>query len=191
MADIMQQIEAYEDHILNSIGTFVKTVLGLPVYLKDKPFIAPEKPYVTLRVITSDNSGGWGQRSKLENDMFSYFTDNNYTIEIMVYRGRPMAAMSYLISAFNSLDELKYQTMYSKGVSYLSSSDASQANTILDGDKTQLRARAIFTFNTRMLLEDIPTTPIEQVRYSIHSYNGTYADPDPLEYNDHTFVYVT
>lgn len=191
MANIMSMIEDYEDGILNAIGTFVKTVLGLPVYLKDKPFIAPTDPYVTLRVVTSDNSGGWGQRDYISEDKYSYVVDNTYAIEIMIYRGRPMPAMTYLLSAFNSLDELKYQTMYSKGVSYLSATAISQANTVLDGDKTQLRSRAVFTFNTRMILEDVETTEIETVSYSIHSYRETYEDPEPVKYDGITFVHVT
>lgn len=191
MANIMTMIEDYEDGILNAIGTFVKTVLGLPVYLKDKPFIAPDEPYVTLRVITSTDSGGWGQRYMYADDKFSYEMDNTYQIEIMICRGRPMPAMTYLLSAFRSFEELKYQTLYLKGVSFLSASNVTEANTILDADKTQLRSRAVFTFNTRLISEDIETTAIEQISYAINSFRETYDDPKPVKYEGVTFVYVT
>lgn len=191
LANIMTMIEAYEDNVLNAIGTFIKTTLGLPVYLKDKPFIAPEDPYVTLRVITSNNSGGWGERYMFADEKFSYVMDNTYQIEVMIYRGRPIPALSYLLSAFMSFDELKYQTMYSKGISFLSSSGITEANTVLDGDKTQLRGRAVFTFNTRMITEDIESTEIERVSYSIHSYRDNYDDPKPVKYDNITFVHVT
>jgi len=191
LADIMTMIEDYENNVLNSIAGFIKAVLGLPIYIKDKPFTAPETPYATLRIVTANTSGGWGQRYMYADEMFSYITDDTYQVEIMLYRGRPMPAMSYLLSAFMSLDELKYQTMYSKGVSFLSASNIAEANTVLDGANTQLRSRCIFTFNTRVVIEDIATPRIEKISYAIENYRDTYDDPIPLDYNDLTFVYVT
>lgn len=180
MANIMTMIEDYEDGILNAIGAFIKKVLGLPVYLKDKPFIAPESPYVTLRVITSTDSGGWGQKYMYTGDKLSYEMDNTYQIEVMIYRGRPMPAMTYLLSAFRGFEELKYRFLQLKGVAFLSASNVTEANTILDADKTQLRSRAIFTFNTCLISEDAETKVIDQISYTTNSFRSNYEDTKPV-----------
>lgn len=155
LANIYEQIEAYENNILENIGAFIKRLVGLPVFLMDKPFIKPDGPYLTLRIVSSDDSNGWSQKFSFENDMFSYLMDNKYDIELLACRGRPVTLLTYVLAALRGADELKYQYLYSKGVSFLSATNVAQANTILDGDKTEPRARIFLTFNTTMVVEDL------------------------------------
>ena len=89
--------------------------------------------------------------------------DNKYDIELLACRGRPVTLLTYVLAALRGADELKYQYLYSKGVSFLSATNVAQANTILDGDKTEPRARIFLTFNTTMVIEDLATTEVEQV----------------------------
>lgn len=181
MASIYEQIEAYENNILENIGAFISRLVGLPVFLMDKPFIKPDGPYLALRIVSSDDSNGWSQKFSFENDMFSYLMDNKYDIELLACRGRPVTLLTYVLAALRGADELKYQYLYSKGVSFLSATNVAQANTILDGDKTEPRARIFLTFNTTMVIEDLPTTSIEHVNMNIHSFRSTYDDPNPLD----------
>lgn len=182
MASIYEQIEAYENNILENIGAFISRLVGLPVFLMDKPFIKPDGPYLALRIVSSDDSNGWSQKFSFENDMFSYLMDNKYDIELLACRGRPVTLLTYVLAALRGADELKYQYLYSKGVSFLSATNVAQANTILDGDKTEPRARIFLTFNTTMVIEDLPTTSIEHVNMNIHSFRSTYDDPNPLDF---------
>ena len=182
LASIYEQIEAYENNILENIGAFISRLVGLPVFLMDKPFIKPDGPYLALRIVSSDDSNGWSQKFSFENDMFSYLMDNKYDIELLACRGRPVTLLTYVLAALRGADELKYQYLYSKGVSFLSATNVAQANTILDGDKTEPRARIFLTFNTTMVIEDLPTTSIEHVNMNIHSFRSTYDDPNPLDF---------
>lgn len=181
LANIYQQIEAYENAIYLNIGGFLQELVGLPVYVMDKPFIKPDTPYLALRIITSSDSGGWSYRSSIQNDMYSYEMDNTYEIELVAYRGRPTTLMSYVLAALRGAEELKYKHLYSKGLGFLGASNIAQANTIVDGDKTELRARMVMTFNTRMSIEDIATTPIEAINMHIRSFRDSYNDPIPLD----------
>lgn len=193
MVNIVAQMYAYEDNIFESIATFIKNVTGLPVWLKDKPFIAPtgNNPYITIRMITSSNSNGMGQYYNTQEDgSAQYIIDNAYQVEIMSFNGRPFPVLNYLLGAFSSFTERLYQDLYVNGVSFLSSSNVSEANSVLDGDKTLLAARMIVTFNTRMIIEDSPTNEITGVKYSLNSYPDSYENPDPLK-TEGTFNYVT
>lgn len=193
LADILPQIYTYENSIFESIATFIKSVTKLDVYIKDKPFTAPtsNNPYITIRVITSNNSGGWGQKATIQEDgSMQYYIDNTYQIEIMAYRGRPLPTLNYLLGAFYSFQELSYKTMYSKGVSFLSCSNITEANTVLDGAQTRLGARMVATFNTRMLIEDTPTTEIVEVKFTSNSYEYSYENTPPLALEGDVF-YVT
>lgn len=180
MANIYEQIEAYENGILFNIASFLKRLTGLTVYVMDKPFIAPEGPYLTLRIITSGDSGGWSQKHSEENEMFSYVMDNNYDIELTAIRGRPTTMLSYVLAALRGADELKYKYLYSKGIGFLSATSVAQANTVLDGDKTELRARIVLTFNTRMIIEDLPSRKLAKVNMNIVSFREDYNDSTPL-----------
>ena len=180
MANIYQQIEAYENALLNNIALYLKRITGLNVYVMDKPFIKPNGPYLAIRIASSDDSGGWSQLHSLENDMFSYTMDHKYDVELMAYRGRPMTLLSYVLATLRGSQELKYQYLYSKGIGFLSATNVAQANTVLDGDKTESRARMILTFNSRMTVQDIPTTPIEKINMEIHSFRESYDDLNPL-----------
>jgi len=182
LANIYEQIEAYENNILENIGAFIRRLTGLPVYLMDKPFIKPDTPYLTLRIVSSDDSNGWSQKFSYENDMFSYLMDNKYDIELLACKGRPVTLLTYVLAALRGADELKYQYLYSKGVSFLSATNVAQANTVLDGDKTEPRARIFLTFNTTMVIEDLSTTPIEHVNLNIHAFKTNYDDPTPLDF---------
>ena len=177
MANIYEQIELYENNILLNIAAFVKRLTGLNVYVMDKPFIKPDGPYMALRIVSSDDSGGWSQTYSFTDDTFSYLMDNKYEIELMAYRGRPMTMMTYILAALRGAQELKYQYLYSKGISFLSASNVAQANTILDGDKTETRARIFLTFNTTMVIDDMPTTEIESVSMVINSFRDDKSDP--------------
>lgn len=191
MANIYEQIELYENTILLNIAAFLQRLTGLPVYVMDKPFVKPTTPYLALRIVSSDDSGGWSQKYSFSNDMFSYLMDNTYEIELVAYRGRPMTLMSYVLAALRGAEELKYQYLYSKGIGFLSATNAAQANTILDGDKTEPRARMFMTFNTTMVIEDLPTTSIETINMEINSFRDTYNDQYPLELTlDRTYVVV-
>ena len=193
MANIVEQMYAYEDNVFESIATYINNVTGLPVWLKDKPFITPDgnNPYITIRMVTSGNSGGAGQFLNIQEDgSAQYVMDNSYQVEIMAYRGRPFPVLNYLQSSFHSFQERMYQDLYIKGISFLSCSNVSEANTVLDGDKTRLGARLIATFNTRMIIEDSPTTEITSVGYSLNSYQNSYEDDKPLKLED-TFNYIT
>lgn len=181
LANIYEQIEAYENAIYLNIGGFLQELVGLPVYVMDKPFPKPNSPYLALRIITSSDSGGWSYRGSIQDDMYSYEMDNTYEIELMAFRGRPTTLMSYVLAALRGAEELKYKHLYSKGIGFLAASNISQANTVVDGDKTELRARMILTFNTRMSIEDIVTTPIEAINMHIRSFRDSYNDPTPLE----------
>mgnify|MGYP006863277663 FL=1 len=180
LASIYEQIEAYENNILENIGAFIHRLVGLHVFLMDKPFIKPDGPYLALRIVSSDDSNGWSQKFSFENDMFSYLMDNKYDIELLACRGRPVTLLTYVLAALRGADELKYQYLYSKGVSFLSATNVAQANTILDGDKTEPRARIFLTFNTTMVIEDLATTEVEQVDLTVTSYRTSYEDPTPL-----------
>lgn len=181
MANIYEQIEVYENNILLNIASFLKRLTGLNVYVKDKPFVKPDGPYLTIRIMSSDDSGGWSQMYAFAGDAYSYLMDNKYQIELMAYRGRPMSLLTYILGALRGAQELKYQYLYSKGVSFLSATDIAQANTVMDGDKTETRARIFLTFNTTMILEDLGTTEIETVSMDITSFRDDKTDPDPLE----------
>jgi hypothetical protein len=180
LANIYEQIELYENHILLNIAAFLQRLTGLPVYVMDKPFVKPTSPYLALRIVSSDDSGGWSQKYSFTNDTQSYLMDNTYEIELVAFRGRPMTLMSYVLAALRGAEELKYQYLYSKGIGFLSATNAAQANTILDGDKTEPRARMFITFNTSMIIEDLPTTPIEAINMDINSFQTNYDDPNPL-----------
>lgn len=189
MANIYEQIELYENHILLSIAAFLQRLTGLPVYVMDKPFIKPTSPYLALRIVSSDDSGGWSQRYSFTNDTKSYLMDNTYEIELIAFRGRPMSLMSYVLAALRGAEELKYQYLYSKGIGFLSATNVAQANTILDGDKTEPRARMFMTFNTAMIIEDLSTTSIETISMEINSFSNSYDDPNPLNLPlDTTFI---
>lgn len=181
MANIYEQIELYENSILLNIASFLQRLVGLPVYVMDKPFVKPDGPYLALRIVSSDDSGGWAQRYSFGNDSWAYAMDNTYKIELMAFRGRPMTLMSYILAALRGAEELKYQYLYSKGIGFLSATNVAQANTILDGDKTEPRARMFLTFNTQMIIEDLVTTEIESVNMHILSFRDTYDDPLPLD----------
>lgn len=181
MANIYEQIELYENSILLNIASFLQRLVGLPVYVMDKPFVKPDGPYLALRIVSSDDSGGWSQRYSFGNDSWAYAMDNTYKIELMAFRGRPMTLMSYILAALRGAEELKYQYLYSKGIGFLSATNVAQANTILDGDKTEPRARMFLTFNTQMIIEDLVTTEIESVNMHILSFRDTYDDPLPLD----------
>lgn len=181
MANIYEQIEAYENAIYINIGGFLQELTGLPVYVMDKPFPVPTTPYLALRIITSGDSGGWSYRGALENDMYGYAMENTYDVELVAYRGRPLTLVSYVLAALRGAEELKYKHLYSKGMGFLSATNVAQANTIMDGDKTELRARMIMTFSTQMLIEDIATTPIEAINMHIRSFRDSYSDPTPLD----------
>lgn len=180
MANIYEQIELYENTILLNIASFLQRLTGLPVYVMDKPFVKPTTPYLALRIVSSDDSGGWSQKYSFTNDVQSYLMDNTYEIELVAFRGRPMTLMSYVLAALRGAEELKYQYLYSKGISFLSATNVAQANTILDGDKTEPRARMFLTFNTTMVIEDLPTTYIEAVNMHILAFKTNYDDPNPL-----------
>lgn len=182
LANILQQMYAYEDNIFECIANFIHSATSLPIYLKDKPFVAPESnnPYLTIRMITSNNSNGWGQNYQMQEDgSMQYVIDNTYQIEIMAYRGRALPTLNYLLGCFYSMQELAYQTLYTKGISFLSCSNITEANTVLDGNNTRLGARMVATFNTRMIVEDMPTTEIVKVKYTLNAYPDTY-EADPL-----------
>ena len=193
LANILSQIYAYEDNIFECIASFITNVTGLDVWLKDKPFIAPDgqNPYITVRLVTSNNSNGVGQYYQITEDGSSqYVVDNTYQVEIMAFRGRPFPVLTYLLGAFISFKEQAYQDLYSKGISFLSASNVSEANTVLDKNETRLGARLIATFNTRMIIEDAPTTEITSVKYSTTSYQNSYEDQNPIE-RDGDFTYIT
>ena len=193
LANLLSQIYAYEDNIFECIATFITNVTGLDVWLKDKPFITPngENPYITVRLITSSNSNGMGQYYKLNDDgSAQYIVDNTYQVEIMAFRGRPFPVLTFLLGAFVSFKEQAYQDLYSKGISFLSASNVSEANTVLDKSETRLGARVIATFNTRMIITDIPTTEITSVKYSTNSYQNSYEDQNPVE-RDGDFTHIT
>lgn len=115
--------------------------------------------------------------------------DNTYEIELIAFRGRPMSLMSYVLAALRGAEELKYQYLYSKGIGFLSATNVAQANTILDGDKTEPRARMFMTFNTAMIIEDLSTTSIETISMEINSFSNSYDDPNPLNLPlDTTFI---
>lgn len=181
MANIYEQIELYENTILLNIAKFLQRLVGLPVYVMDKPFVKPTTPYLTLRIVSSDDSGGWSQKYSFSEDAFSYLMDNKYEIELMAFRGRPMTLLSYVLAALRGAEELKYQYLYSKGISFLSATNVAQANTVLDGDKTEQRARIFLTFNTTMVIEDLVTTEIEAINMNIHSFRDDYDDPTPID----------
>lgn len=180
MANIYEQIEAYENAIYLNLAGFIKRLSGLPVFVMDKPFIAPTDPYFGIRIISSDGSGGWGQRLSFADNAQSYLMDNTYKIEITAVGGRPMTMMTYILAALRSAEELKYQYLYSKGMGFLSASNIAQAHTVLDGDKTSPRARMITTFNTSLLIEDLPTTPVEAINITINA-NSDYFGLDKLQ----------
>jgi hypothetical protein len=181
LANIYEQIELYENNILLNIGSFLQRLTGLPVYVMDKPFVKPTTPYLALRIVSSDDSGGWSQRYSFTQSAQSYAMDNTYEIELVAVRGRPMTLMTYVLAALRGAEELKYQYLYSKGLGFLSASNIAQANTVLDGDKTEPRARMFMTFNTQMIIEDLDTTPIEAINMHILSFRDTYDDPYPLD----------
>lgn len=181
MANIYEQIELYENSILLNIASFLQRLVGLPVYVMDKPFTKPDGPYLALRIVSSDDSGGWSQRYSFGDEAWAYAMDNTYKIELMAFRGRPMTLMSYILAALRGAEELKYQYLYSKGIGFLSATNVAQANTILDGDKTEPRARMFLTFNTQMIIQDLVTTEIESVNMHILSFRDTYDDPLPLD----------
>lgn len=181
MANIYEQIELYENNILLNIGKFLQRLTGLPVYVMDKPFVKPTTPYLALRIVSSDDSGGWSQRYSFADAAYSYAMDNTYEIELVAFRGRPMTLMSYVLAALRGAEELKYQYLYSKGIGFLSATNIAQANTVLDGDKTEPRARMFMTFNTQMVIADLETTPIEAINMHIISFRDTYDDPYPLD----------
>ena len=181
LANIYEQIELYENSILLNIASFLQRLVGLPVYVMDKPLIKPEGPYLALRIVSSDDSGGWSQRYSFADAAWAYAMDNTYKIELMAFRGRPMTLMSYILAALRGAEELKYQYLYSKGIGFLSATNVAQANTILDGDKTETRARMFLTFNTQMVIADLPTTEIESINMHIISFRDTYDDPLPLD----------
>lgn len=193
MVNIVEQIYEYENSIFENIATFLNNVTGLPVYLKDKPFIIPDSnnSYLTIRMVTSGDSGGVGQYYTTTDDgCAQYVVDNNYTIEIMAFRGRPLPVLNYVLGALVSFQERRYEDLYSNGISFLSASNVTEANTVLDGDKTRLGARLIATFNTRMIIEDTATTEITQVKYKLNTYSGSYEDTNPIRYEGN-FSYVT
>ena len=181
MANIYEQIELYENTILLNIASFLQRLTGLPVYVMDKPFVKPTTPYLALRIISSDDSGGWSQKYSFTDNTQSYLMDNKYEIELVAFRGRPMTLMSYVLAALRGAEELKYQYLYSKGIGFLSATNIAQANTILDGDKTEPRARMFMTFNTTMVIEDLPTTSIEAINMNIISFRDNYDDQYPLD----------
>ena len=181
MANIYEQIELYENHILLNIASFLQRLTGLPVYVMDKPFIKPTTPYLGLRIVSSDDSGGWSQRYSWADAAYSYAMDNTYEIELVAFRGRPMTLMSYVLAALRGAEELKYQYLYSKGIGFLSATNVAQANTYLDGDKTEPRARMFLTFNTQMVIADLETTEIEAINMHILSFRDSYSDPYPLD----------
>lgn len=177
LANILEMIEQYEDNILNNIGLFIKRATGIDVYLIGKPFIKPQGAYIGLRIVSSGDSGGWSSIEKFEDEMISYSMDNNYTIEVMAFKGRPVTLLTYLLSAFRGFDEMKYQYLYSKGIGFLSATNISEANTVLDGDKTEQRARLMLTFNTRMVSQDLPTTEITDISMSINNIPSQGSEP--------------
>ena len=194
LADILPQIYAYENSIFENIATFIKSVTKLDVYLKDKPTLAPtgDNPYITLRIISSNNSGGWGQDIKIQSDgSMRYYIDNTYQVEIMAYRGRPLPTLNYLLGAFYSFKELSYSIMYSKGVSFLSCSNVTESNSVLDGSQTRLGARMVATFNTRMIIEDAPTTEIVEVKFTAKSYENSYENTPPITLEGDVFFVTT
>lgn len=181
LANIYEQIELYENNILLNLGEFLGRLTGLPVYVMDKPFVKPTSPYLGLRIVSSNDSGGWSQKYSFIGDTQSYLMDNTYEIELVAFRGRPITLMSYILAALRGAQELKYQYLYSKGIGFLSATNIAQANTILDGDKTEPRARMFMTFNTSMVIEDLPTTSIEAINITINSFRDSYNDPDLIQ----------
>lgn len=180
MANIYEQIELYENTILLNIAAFLKRLTGLDVYIMDKPFIKPTTPYLAMRIVSSDDSGGWSQKFTYMDDTFSYLMDNRYEIELVACRGRPMTLLTYVLAALRGADELKYQYLYSKGIGFLSATNVAQANTVLDSDKTEPRSRMFMTFNTTMVIEDLTTTEIDTISMNINSFRTSYEDPTPL-----------
>lgn len=190
MANIYEQIELYENTILLNVGAFLQRTTGLPVYMMDKPFIKPTSPYLTLRIVSSGDSGGWSQRYSYADGTYQYAMDNTYEIEIVAYRGRPMTLMSYILAALRGAEELKYQYLYSKGIGFLSATNIAQANTILDGDKTEPRARMMMTFNSQMIIEDLETSEIKAVNIETSSFRDSWNDPKPIEHKLENVPYI-
>lgn len=181
MADILSQIEAFENNFLNNVASYLKAATGLEICLAGKPFIAPTTPYMTIRIIDGDDSGGWSSNFAFENEMMQTQMEAKFDVEVMAIHGRPTTLLMYVLATLRGNKELKYQYLYSKNIGFLSASNVSNANTVLDGDKTEQRARMFLTFNTTMVVEDLPTTEIAQVNIHIDSYKDSYEDPTPIE----------
>lgn len=182
MANIYEQIKLYENNLLINIAAFMKRLTGLPIFIMNKPFVRPDGPYLALRIVSSSDSGGWSQRYAYNNDSFSYLMDNTYDVELVAYRGRPMSMMTYILAALRGAQELKYQYLYSKGIGFLSATNIAQADTVLDGDKTEPRARVFLTFNSAVVMEDLPTTEITSLSINVESYRDSKSDPSPIIY---------
>lgn len=161
-------MELVEDHILEQIGLFVNDVSGLPVFLMDQPWPAQIQPSIGLRVIDYRDSGGWGETPNLVGDYFQAELDLRVEVEFFARSGRPMANLAMLIQAFRGFKEERRERLYSKGIGFLSVGNAVPANTVFDGDETEMRARMTAVFNVRLKTSDIvPTTPIETITGSI------------------------
>lgn len=162
------EMQLVEDHILEQIGLFTKTALGLDVFLMDQPWPSNIKPSVGIRITNYDNSGGSGDTPYIPDGNFFAKTDLRFTVEFFARSGRPMSALAFLIQALGGFQELRHNTLNSKGIGYISCTNATPANTVFDGIETEKRARMFANFNVCIQSIDIPAiNPIEKITGSI------------------------
>lgn len=162
-----QRMALVEDYVLEQLGLFVVNTTGLPVFLMDQPWPAKIEPSIGLSIIDYRTSGS-SDTTSTQDDRFKSVTDLRIVVEFFARSGRPMANLSMLIQALSGFREERYQTLYSKGIGFLSVGNAVPANTVFDGNETEKRARVTAVFNIRVqALDTQKTTPVETIKGSI------------------------
>lgn len=164
------QMYKVENYILEQMGLFVNSVLGLEVFLLDQPWPGKLVPSVGIGITGYDNSGGTGDTPYIPDGNFFAKTDLRVTVEFFARSGSPMSALAFLIIALGGHQEERHKYFNSKGIGYLNCTNATPANTVFDGIETEKRARMFANFNVCLQSIDIPAiNPINHINGTIYT----------------------
>jgi hypothetical protein len=150
-----QNMLAAEQFFMTTIGSFLKELTGLKVFITNKPWPSGSEPMIGIRILSYDKSG-WGSK-------YGYDETNNQqivemtsipTVEFLAVRGNPVSTLNYVNNALMSFNDYCYNKLTLNGIGFLSATSVSEADTVFDQAQTEFRARMLGDFTLRLRIFD-------------------------------------
>lgn len=164
------QIEDWEYAFKMNLAKFLKGLTGdgTDIFFLDKPWPQSTKPSIGIRIINYAGSG-WGSSIGYDEHTDRQYVENNSlpTVELFAIRGNPLSLLEYVRQALYSYHDYKFEMFTMNSIGFLSSTNVTEANTVLDGVQTEYRARLLCNFSLCLRSYDLQETKTLQ-RINIH-----------------------